>query len=124
MLTSPRFTAGFSATLEIAKRLRGYWRDPTNLSPWHIDETYVTDNGWRAYLLDLPEMIGWQMKTLLSLHPPGGVSLHHHHPALPHDFCLYTSKLARSRETVAQIVAGLDVEHKLTCKQWSYYVSD
>ena len=27
---------------EIEKRLRWYWRNPTDLSSWHIDETYVT----------------------------------------------------------------------------------
>lgn len=38
---------------------------------------------------------------------------HYHHPALPHDFCLYAGKLASSREAVEQIAAALD-EHKLT----------
>ena len=35
---------------EIEKRLRWYWRNPTNLSSWHIDETYVKLNGKWAYL--------------------------------------------------------------------------
>lgn len=42
---------------------------------------------------------------------------HHHHPALPHDFCLYAGKLASSREAVEQIAAALNIEHKFTCKQ-------
>jgi len=32
------------------KRLRWYWRNPSELCPWHIDETYVKVNGRRAYL--------------------------------------------------------------------------
>lgn len=35
---------------EIEKRLRGYWRHPTNLRPWHLDETYVKIGGKWAYL--------------------------------------------------------------------------
>ncbi|HGM6748227.1 IS6 family transposase [Serratia ureilytica] len=35
---------------EMEKRLRWYWRTPTDLNPWHIDETYVKANGRRAYL--------------------------------------------------------------------------
>ncbi len=60
-----------------------------------------------------------------------GASLqHHHHPALPHDFCLYAGKLASSRQAVEQIAAALDIEHKFPCKnevimsaieQLSYY---
>ncbi len=30
---------------EIEKRLRWNWRNPTDLSSWHIDETYVKVNG-------------------------------------------------------------------------------
>ena len=26
---------------EMEKRLRWYWRNPSALNPWHIDETYV-----------------------------------------------------------------------------------
>lgn len=26
---------------EMEKRLRWYWRNPSDLCPWHIDETYV-----------------------------------------------------------------------------------
>ncbi|CND48229.1 alpha/beta hydrolase fold domain-containing protein [Yersinia pseudotuberculosis] len=47
-----------------------------------------------------------------------GASLqHYHHPALPHDFCLYAGKLASSRQAVEQIAAALDIEHKFPCKQ-------
>src|SRR5690606_37560772 len=35
---------------EIEKRLRWYWRNPTDLSSWHIDETYVKVNGRCSYL--------------------------------------------------------------------------
>ncbi len=63
--------------------------------------------------------------TFAALARQAGASLqHYHHPALPHDFCLYAGKLGSSCEAVEQIAAALDVEHKLTCKQWSYYVSD
>ncbi|WP_454805715.1 hypothetical protein [Klebsiella pneumoniae] len=26
---------------EMEKRLRWYWRNPSDLCPWHMDETYV-----------------------------------------------------------------------------------
>ncbi|BET98882.1 alpha/beta hydrolase fold domain-containing protein [Xenorhabdus taiwanensis] len=53
-----------------------------------------------------------------SLARQAGASLqHYHHPALPHDFCLYAGKLASSRDAVEQIAAVLDVEYKLTCRQ-------
>ncbi len=35
---------------EMEKRLRWYWRNPSNLCPWHMDETYVKVNGRWAYL--------------------------------------------------------------------------
>ncbi|WP_372557207.1 DDE-type integrase/transposase/recombinase, partial [Acinetobacter pittii] len=38
------------ATVPIEKRLRWYWRNPTDLSSWHIDETYVKVNGRWSYL--------------------------------------------------------------------------
>lgn len=37
-------------TPEMEKRLRWYWRNPSALCPWHIDETYVKLNGRWAYL--------------------------------------------------------------------------
>lgn len=35
---------------EMEKRLRWYWRHPTDLLPWHLDETYVKIGGRWAYL--------------------------------------------------------------------------
>lgn len=35
---------------EMEKRLRWYWRNPSDLCPWHMDETYVKVNGRWAYL--------------------------------------------------------------------------
>ncbi len=36
---------------EMEKRLRWYWRNPSDLCPWHMDETYVKVNGRWAYLV-------------------------------------------------------------------------
>ncbi len=33
---------------EMEKRLRWYWRNPSDLCPWHMDETYVKVNGRSA----------------------------------------------------------------------------
>ena len=35
---------------ETEKRLRRYWRNHSDLNPWHIDETYVKVNDRCAYL--------------------------------------------------------------------------
>ncbi len=35
---------------EMEKRLRWYWRNPSDLNPWHIDKTYMKVNGRWAYL--------------------------------------------------------------------------
>lgn len=35
---------------EMEKRLRWYWRNPSDLCPWQMDETYVKVNGRWAYL--------------------------------------------------------------------------
>jgi len=32
------------------KRLRWYWRNPSDFYPWHINETCVKANGRLAYL--------------------------------------------------------------------------
>ena len=46
MLITLQFIAGFSRYApEMEKRLRWYWRNPTDMSAWHIDETYVKVNG-------------------------------------------------------------------------------
>ena len=51
MSITPRFTAGFQRYApEMEKRLRWYWRNPSDLCPWHMDETYVKVNGRWAYL--------------------------------------------------------------------------
>ncbi len=31
---------------EMEKRLRWYWRNPSDLCPWHMDETYVKVGRW------------------------------------------------------------------------------
>jgi IS6 family transposase len=36
--------------MRLWKRLRWYWRNPSDLCPWHMDETYVKVNGRWAYL--------------------------------------------------------------------------
>ena len=35
---------------EMEKRLRWYWRNPTDLHAWHMNETYIKVNGKWAYL--------------------------------------------------------------------------
>ena len=35
---------------ELEKRLRWYWRHPSSLNTWHLDETYVKLNGQWIYL--------------------------------------------------------------------------
>ena len=35
---------------EMEKRLRWYWRNPTDRHSWHLDETYVKVNDKWAYL--------------------------------------------------------------------------
>ena len=51
---------------EIEKRLRWYWRNPTDLSPWHIDETYVKVNGQWAYLYRAVDLHGHTINFHLS----------------------------------------------------------
>lgn len=43
-----RWVQRFSPEME--KRLLWYWRNPSDLCPWHIDETDVKVNGRWAYL--------------------------------------------------------------------------
>lgn len=50
-------------------------------------------------------------------HQSGRALQHHHHPALPHDFCLYVGKLASARQAVEQIARTLDAEHTFIGKQ-------
>ena len=51
---------------EIEKRLRWYWRNPTDLSPWHIDETYVKVNSRWAYLYRAVDLRGHTIDFHLS----------------------------------------------------------
>jgi transposase-like protein len=48
---------------EMEKRLRRYWRNPSDLCPWHIDETYVKVNGRWAYLYRAVDNRGRQWKS-------------------------------------------------------------
>ncbi|ELD5800481.1 alpha/beta hydrolase [Salmonella enterica] len=41
----------------------------------------------------------------------------HHHPTLPHDFCLYAGKLSSARQAVEQIARALNIDNELTCTQ-------
>ncbi len=49
---------------EMEKRLRWYWRNPSDLCPWHMDETYVKVNGRWAYLYRAVDSRG---RTALSI---------------------------------------------------------
>ncbi|MFP1455966.1 IS6 family transposase [Escherichia coli] len=53
---------------EMEKRLRWYWRNPSNLCPWHMDETYVKVNGRWAYLLPGRRQPGAALSIFIS--PP------------------------------------------------------
>ena len=67
MSITPRFIAGFSATTpEIENRLRWYWRNPTDISPWHIYETYVKVNGRWVYLYPAVDLRGHTIDFHLS----------------------------------------------------------
>jgi IS6 family transposase len=44
---------------EIEKCLRCYWRNPTDLSSWHIDETYIKVNGRWSYLYRAVDQRGY-----------------------------------------------------------------
>ncbi len=53
---------------EMEKRLRWYWRNPSDLCPWHMDETYVKVNGRWAYLYR-PSSTAGAALSILSLLP-------------------------------------------------------
>jgi IS6 family transposase len=53
---------------EMEKRLRWYWRNPSDLCPWHMDETYVKVNGRWAYLDTGPSTAGAALSIFIS--PP------------------------------------------------------
>ncbi len=52
---------------EIEKRLRWYWRNPSELYPWHIDETYVKVIG-RGLICIVPSTTGGAPSIFISLH--------------------------------------------------------
>jgi IS6 family transposase len=53
---------------EMEKRLRWYWRNPSDLCPWHMDEkTYVKVNGRWAYLYRAVDSRG---RTVDFISPP------------------------------------------------------
>lgn len=51
---------------EMGKRLRWYWRNPSDLCPWHIDETYIKVNGRWAYLYRAVDHRGHTLDFYLS----------------------------------------------------------
>ncbi|STE18067.1 putative transposase protein TnpA-rve [Escherichia coli] len=51
---------------EMEKRLRWYWRNPSDLCPWHMDETYVKVNGRWAYLYRVVDSRGRTVDFYLS----------------------------------------------------------
>jgi IS6 family transposase len=53
---------------EMEKRLRWYWRNPSDLCPWHMDETYVKVNGRWAYLYRAVDSRGPHCRFFIS--PP------------------------------------------------------
>ena len=52
---------------EIEKRLRWYWRNPSDLCPWHMDETYVKVNGRWALSVPRPSTAEGPALSRLSL---------------------------------------------------------
>ncbi len=54
---------------EMEKRLRWYWRNPSDLCPWHMDETYVKVNGRWAYLSCYGPSTAGAALSILSLLP-------------------------------------------------------
>ncbi len=54
--------------LKWKKRLRWYWRNPSDLCPWHMDETYVKVNGRWAYLYRAVDSRGPHCRFFIS--PP------------------------------------------------------
>lgn len=47
MFITLQSSVGLAPVPEMEKRLRGYWRNPSDLNPWHINKMYVKG---RAYL--------------------------------------------------------------------------
>ncbi|HFI1185272.1 TPA: IS6 family transposase [Escherichia coli] len=59
---------------EMEKRLRWYWRNPSDLCPWHMDETYVKVNGRWAYLYRAVDSRGRTVDFYLSSRRNGTVA--------------------------------------------------
>ncbi len=53
---------------EMEKRLRWYWRNPSDLCPWHMDETYVKVNGSAGRICTGPSTAGAALSIFIS--PP------------------------------------------------------
>ena len=51
---------------EMEKRLRWYWRNPTDRHSWHLDETYVKVNGKWEYLYRAVDQRGHTLDFYLS----------------------------------------------------------
>ena len=51
---------------EMEKRLRWYWRNPTDLHSWHMDETYIKVNGKWTYLYRAVDQRGHTIDFYLS----------------------------------------------------------
>ena len=60
---------------EMEKRLRWYWRNPSDLCPWHMDETYVKVNGRWAYLYRAVDSRGRTVDFMALLQIVGGDKL-------------------------------------------------
>lgn len=53
---------------EMEKRLRWYWRNPSDLCPWHMDETYVKVNEVAGRICTGPSTAGAALSIFIS--PP------------------------------------------------------
>ena len=51
---------------EMEKRLRWYWRNPTDLHSWHMDETYIKVKGRWTYLYRAVDQRGHTIDFYLS----------------------------------------------------------
>ncbi|EEQ12669.1 transposase [Yersinia frederiksenii ATCC 33641] len=60
---------------EMEKRLRWYWRHPTDLRPWHLDETYIKVKGHWKYLYRAVDTAGQTIDFLLTAKRDGVAAL-------------------------------------------------
>ncbi len=61
---------------EMEKRLRWYWRNPSDLCPWHMDETYVKVNGRWAFCILSSRRQGWAALSIFISPPVVTAKLH------------------------------------------------